>query len=714
MDWLQIEKQLCERAEEVCRHLLPEGKRDGAEYVCGDVAGSKGKSLKINLGRKLGTWTDFADAGKGGKTLMSLWCEVRNAPFRDCIAEAKRFLGIQDDQHKRFSNYLSEKPPRPPVDHSRDWLTVPQAWPKCQPLTEGGAVWKYLVEERKIEPMILALFDVREMISRNEWVMVFPYYLPKAESLTVQIGIEGPRQPDWLKFEALNREVVDGKKQKRQFTTIGPQKCLWGCQLIEDPIYKMARSVILCEGEKDALSWSAWGCSAWSIMPVSIPFGAKWKSKTGNAPSPNREWIDSCWEWLQFFETIYVAMDCDEKGHQVAMDVIQEIGPRRCRMVFMPKKADGTHFKDANECLQAGLHSEVMKQCLDKAIDFPPKKVVTVEEYRAELRKEIFERDSDPGLTLPFSFPFKIRPAELTVWTGIEKSGKSTMLSFVLMNLLAQGERGLVASLEVKAVKSLSKWARQAFGGYIFKREVLQECEDEQEKGRYLTLCQGQFERTCDWLGRSLWLYDHTGIAPWREILEDFRWARYRFGITQFVVDNMMKLGILKDDYTQQSECVSAFTQFAMETDAHVHMVVHQNKNEGHKGREGGKRSVAGAFEIIAHAHNIVEVTRDELKGQQYSELWDARANIQPEHEDYAERLKDWQERKAVLDLVPDGKFILRAQRDGDRQDGSKALWFHWPSQQYCDKPPCDERYGAIAFVKTAPGDEYVLPEKRT
>ena len=86
------------------------------------------------------------------------------------------------------------------------------------------------------------------------------------------------------------------------------------------------------------MTWASYGSAAWGILPVSVPFGAKWKGQNENLPSPNREWLDRNWVWLQGFETVYVAMDSDEAGQRAAADIITEIGPRRCRLVQLPEK----------------------------------------------------------------------------------------------------------------------------------------------------------------------------------------------------------------------------------------------------------------------------------------------------------------------------------------------------------------------------------------
>lgn len=369
-------------------------------------------------------------------------------------------------------------------------------------------------------------------------------------------------------------------------------------------------------------------------------------------------------------------------------------------------------YKDCNDCLKGSVPMEVMQGCLSGALDFAPEKVVGASEFYEEFMEEWFERHIEEGLQLPWEFPFKIRPGEMTVWTGIEKSGKSTVLGFVLVCLMAQGERALLASFEVTPVKSLKKLSRQVYGGLIYDKRVVERImrksvgervsesvskEQAEELQNYREVCRANAKETFDWLGRSLWIYNHVGIGNWRDLGDDMRWARRRHGIRQFVVDNFMRLGIVKDDYAQQAEAVTFFAGLAMELGAHIHLVVHQNKSEGAKGGGGssGKRSVSGAFEIIANAHNIVEVQRDVRKGEKMSDLFEELKVGTIEKGAFDAKKKE-------LDLIPDGKFVLHAAREGEVQNGSKYLWFLWESQQYADRAPGHREHGPIKFLKHA------------
>ena len=159
-----------------------------------------------------------------------------------------------------------------------------------------------------------------------------------------------------------------------------------------------------------------------------------------------------------------------------------------------------------------------------------------------------------------------------------------------------------------------------------------------------------------------------------------------------------MRLGILAKDYEQQAEAMIAFASLAMELGIHIVMVIHQTKKEGRDSREegfGDVHSASGAHQIADNCHNIVEIQRNDKKGKQMSELFDAL------------KLKtigqqEFNEKKAALDLKSDAKFVMHAQRNGEVQDGSKNLWFLWESQQYVDVPPGHKDHLARRFVQEA------------
>ena len=90
-----IAAALAARAEEVCRRYLPNGRRQGRYWICGDLDGARGRSLFVRL-RGPGTPGKFTDAATGEHgDLLDLIRHRTNAPtLRAALDEARRFLAL--------------------------------------------------------------------------------------------------------------------------------------------------------------------------------------------------------------------------------------------------------------------------------------------------------------------------------------------------------------------------------------------------------------------------------------------------------------------------------------------------------------------------------------------------------------------------------------------------------------------------------------------
>ncbi len=91
-----IVRQLAERAEEVCRHYLSNGRKVGGYWIVGDRHNAKGRSLfvrlKSNGDETAGKWTDSATA-EYGDLLDIIATAIRSDQHLEVLAEAQRFLG---------------------------------------------------------------------------------------------------------------------------------------------------------------------------------------------------------------------------------------------------------------------------------------------------------------------------------------------------------------------------------------------------------------------------------------------------------------------------------------------------------------------------------------------------------------------------------------------------------------------------------------------
>lgn len=88
--------------EAVCRHYLPNGKRNGNYWQVGSTAGEEGASLRVNLaGRWRGYWRDWANPKDRGRPL-DLIRAVRNlATLGEAADEARRFLALPEYERSR-------------------------------------------------------------------------------------------------------------------------------------------------------------------------------------------------------------------------------------------------------------------------------------------------------------------------------------------------------------------------------------------------------------------------------------------------------------------------------------------------------------------------------------------------------------------------------------------------------------------------------------
>jgi twinkle protein len=240
-------------------------------------------------------------------------------------------------------------------------------------------------------------------------------------------------------------------------------------------------------------------------------------------------------------------------------------------------------------------------------------------------------------LTLPWGYAhgkFDIRQGELTIWTGYKGHGKTSVLSHAMIGLMVQGEKVLVISPEFTAEGLLVRKIRQLAG------------TTEPEEGFA--------KKAMRFLGEHLWLLDHQGLVPWRLVMGACRYAYDRFGISQVVIDSLMKCGIAPDDHDIQKQFVDRLQSFAHDTGAHVHLVAHARKGMDDS-RPAGLHDIKGTSEIGDMAENVVSVWMNKKKAKA--------------------------EDKSAFECEPDCRVTIEAQRNHSWM-GSIPLDFH-PSAQF-------------------------------
>lgn len=592
MDAKEISRMLSRDAERVCLHLLPHGKRTGRDFVTGDINDNKGDSLKVCLeGSKAGIWADFAGDDKGD--LIDLWRLTRRVSLRDALGQIREYLGIQEAPFKDKTTKVFSKPIKTPC-------RVPQ-----------GPVFEYLTGTRKLSNETLKAFQIGE--SGED--IVFPSKSPNGDLLAIK----------WM---GINR--VGGKKQIK--TSKDTQPCLFGWQAMSLD----ARQVFITEGEIDAMSLHQYGLPA-----LSVPFGAG-----------NHQWIEYEWDNLAQFDTVYIAFDQDDPGQKGAVEAAQRLGLHRCKLVELPAK-------DANLCLQENISRDLLDAFIKEAHSIDPIELKSASVYVDDVIKAFYPPDGGmEGLAPPWdkaANQIRFRYDELSIWTGISGHGKSQVLGHVMLDVMKQGERVCIASMEMRPALLLRRLTRQAT--------------------TTKTPTEAYIRDVHDWFNDKLWLFNVLGEAKADRIIEVFTYARKRYGVTTFVVDSLMKCGIPDDDYRGQKAFIESLCDFKNQYNCHIHLVAHSRKGESER-LPPGKLDIKGSGTITDLADNVFTIWRDKSQDE-----------LKPEERDTDK---------------PNARLTCSKQRNGE-WEGSVWLWFDPNSCQYLEGHKAIAKY----YVDLKKGDKY-------
>jgi twinkle protein len=570
-----LAQSMAQDAAGIAAFLLPRGKKASGEWKAGSVSGEEGQSLSVRITGAKRGVWRDFASDTGGD-LLDLWAAVRSQSIAEAMVDAKAYLGIRDSMPVR-ERPAYKRPSRP----------------QCQAPKAGVREW---LAGRGITDDTMAAFKVGEQLRDGKTFAVLPYLR------------------DGELVNAKYRDIADKRGMRQE---AGAEPCLFGWHLI-DP---KARSVSITEGEIDAMTLHQAGLPALSV----------------NAGAGNHQWIENDWERLERFSEIFICFDDDEAGQKGAQEVVQRLGVERCRLVKFGAK-------DANQWLQDGAGGEDFHGALKQAKYIDPQELVSIADFFDQVKALLYPAADAallPRLLLGDKYrdEFEFRPAELSVWTGINGHGKSLMLNQILLGLMNQGERACVFSGEMLPVMQAKRLAKQATGLGRPTPEYL--------------------DAVRDWVRERMWLFNVSGTATITRLIEVFRYAARRYGITHFVVDSLMMTDVPEDGpgaFTAQKVAIQKLVGFAKEFKVHVHLVAHPRKGRDEK-EAPGKLDVAGSSKVTDGADNVFSV-------------WSARK----------------EDDESVEDDKPDALLELHKQRNAASgvQHKKYWLWFHRGAQQYC------------------------------
>ena len=400
MNWNEISIRLATEAEAIAGMLLPNGKRQGPEWVVGSTGGETGESLKVRInGNKAGIWRDFS-AGVGGD-LIDLWAATRGLSLKEAFEAARDYLGIVEPK-MTTPKRAYVRPPKPP---------------RAKP---AGRVLEYLTGERKLTLETIQAFKI--CATKEDDAIIFPFF----------------RDGELVNTKHLKLDRDSGGK-KTTWQAPDAEPCLFGWELVREDV----KAVLIVEGEIDAMSLYQYGFDALSV----------------NQGAGNHQWIDSDFDRLERFQEIFLWFDNDDAGKKGVREVAGRLGLDRCRIVeYRLKDANealqqGVLIEEITAAVASAKRIEpadlrtpeaYLDQVLSLFLDNP-----------LEL--------SGAALPWPaWQNRVRLREAELSIWTGINGHGKSDVLGQVILDMIKQGERACIFSGETKPSMLLYRMVVQA------------------------------------------------------------------------------------------------------------------------------------------------------------------------------------------------------------------------------------------------------------
>lgn len=421
--------------------------------------------------------------------------------------------------------------------------------------------------------------------------------------------------------------------------------------------------------QKEKISVSG-NCDAMSVFEagyhnvVSIPGGVQ-----------DTKWIEFNYKFLENFKQFIIWMDNDEAGQQGCRKIVKRLGEYNCKIVtptddvldiiesYYQQYDANSHIRkaDANNVLIAcggGMVLNLLKTA--KEIENP--KVKRLMDYDEQQLQDL------PRISTGFKAIDRVMYGNfensLTVLTGKAGSGKSTWLNqFFIAEPLEAGERVLIYSGELPARILLGNILRPLAS----RRHIIElDNGEDQPKGYKVTTEASKAIKS--YYRDNLFVFDDLDELETSGggLLEAMEYSYKRYGITSYVIDNLMTVDMRGVDgeskIDRQIQFVKRLKKFTREYPVKVLLVAHARKLASGQA-ETGLDDISGASEIV--------------------KLCDRCYDVKVLHNDDTEDA-----------LAPSTKISVIKDRQAGRVGAKFELYFdECSSRIYTDEPERDKQY---------------------
>jgi len=580
--------------EEVLREhgpvkIVREASGRHAVTVC-PVCGKKGHCY-VNLdSEKIGLWDCKRCGASGG--LKSLRDHLGNDPRltggRDVSGWATSPVGIMVDGLRkargRSSTGMKGRPmarewtrrpitqdPEPEKDHSNSpYAFRPGMDKECREVLwglNGGPVRDYLMVTRRLSEDAIRKYRLGAFQHDGVWMVAIPIYDRADTLVNMRFRPIAGQCPRCHGTGCADNFLCDrGLIAKKYLRCPGRPSGLFGVNFLPKDL---DTEIIVTEGELDVPAM-------WDIIRRDGIV-----SGTTGAGNWSEEWSDD----LEPYRGFLLAYDNDQAGHDGAEKVAEALGRDRCSRVLLP-------YKDAGECLVAGVGSDVMGSLLAVAQPMIGLRFVRPGDMMDQLEKMIEHPDDLKGLPTSSTNVNKcvggLRPG-LWVVTGETSSGKTTWTTWLLWDQACRGIPVLATSFEQRPIGTMQKFLRMQMGGDFTEYTK----EERRAAG--------------DALNRlPITILDHYGHLELDDLIRAIKYARRRLGVRVAQIDHMGFIVHAEDEDGERFAIEKAIRELmtvAVQDGICLILIVHPNRSFVQQQRRVRISDCKGASAIEQDAH---------------------------------------------------------------------------------------------------------------
>ena len=191
-------------------------------------------------------------------------------------------------------------------------------------------------------------------------------------------------------------------------------------------------------------------------------------------------------------------------------------------------------------------------------------------------------------------------PSELSIWSGSNGSGKSSILSQLAIEGIEQGFKVAMFSGELQADRVLN-WTQLQCAGKKNTQATKYE--------NFYTVTEQTKDKINKWLEDKLYIYNNDRGTKVENVLSAIKDCIEKNKINMVILDNMMSLSLASvsgEKYEKQTTLVLALCELAKKYKVHIMFVAHPRKAIGFL----RKTDISGTADITNAADNVFIIHR--------------------------------------------------------------------------------------------------------